>query len=396
MTTRARRDRRSLDDHVYELAERALERGATWDQIGEAIDTATREGGKIVGEHLRGELPKMIREHASDRRRFERNLRRRWGDALDLYYAVYVGCIEVAEEHSERQRPEAAAADDYRFEAIARLQARACVFASEIYALLRTGHAVGAEARARTLHEIAVTGYVLKDGTVDDAERYLHHADADNLRRALAFQPHATRLGFDPITDDEMEEMRAELEELKARFGPGFTAQYGWAEPIVGKSDPTFRDLERHVSLDHLRPYYQWFSDAVRGREGGGVEHRRAWAARRLSDGAEELRASRPCADGDDIAISDHYDIRARRALGRRSRVGARGRRPQEGSRGVVRRGEQEARGGRSSDRLGRPGRVAHRTRNLPRREISERSSILRDVAGDPSMVYALFLARTR
>jgi hypothetical protein len=42
------------------------------------------------------------------------------------------------------------------------------------------------------------------------------------------------------------------------------------------------------------------------------------------------------------------------------------------------------------------PGRVAHLTRNLPRREISERSSILRDVAGDPSMVYALFLARTR
>ena len=205
----------------------------------------------------------MIREHARFRRRFERNLQKRWSPALNLYYAVYVACEEVGSEYADRNRATAVADRDFRFEALVRLHARACTVASEIFALLRTGHALGASARARTLHEIAVTGYVLAAGTVADAERYLLHEVAERWKRARQYQAVAARLGEEPLSSEKMAEIERSLDVLVDRFGSQFTRPYGWAVPIVGQPRPTFRDLENHVGLDHLRPYYQWFSESV-------------------------------------------------------------------------------------------------------------------------------------
>jgi hypothetical protein len=258
-----RRPERTLDDVIAEGAEKALRAGKSWDDIGEAIRRGTEDSGVILADALRRLMPRMIRQHSRVRRRFERNLRRRWRAALDLYYAFYVGCLEVGEEFSNRVADDAAAANDYQFEALRRLHARACVVASEVFALLRTGHAAGAGARARTLHEIAVVGYVLKQGTAGDSERYLLHAVADAWRRALVFQAMAHRLGEEPLSSDEMDAMRDDLARLTTRFGPEFARPFGWAVPLVGKPRPTFRDLEEHVALDHIRPYYQWFSEAV-------------------------------------------------------------------------------------------------------------------------------------
>jgi hypothetical protein len=41
------------------------------------------------------------------------------------------------------------------------------------------------------------------------------------------------------------------------------SGMYGWASSIVGNPSPTFRDLEVRAGISHLRPYYQWYSDAV-------------------------------------------------------------------------------------------------------------------------------------
>lgn len=71
---------------------------------------------------------------------------------------------------------------DYLFEALTGLHARACRVAVEIHHLLAGGFPMGALARCRTLHEIAVTMMILADfGCMDEhpdlAERFLLHED---------------------------------------------------------------------------------------------------------------------------------------------------------------------------------------------------------------------------
>lgn len=103
----------------------------------------------------------MLRDHGRVRRRFERNLLKCWGKALDSLEVVYVAALEAGADFNDRQRAGAAEDGDLVFEALVGLHARACVAASEVSSLLRTGHAAGALARWRTLHECAVISSVI-------------------------------------------------------------------------------------------------------------------------------------------------------------------------------------------------------------------------------------------
>src|SRR5437867_2622860 len=99
-----RRDQhRSLDDMIEELAGRALAAGASDETISDAVHRATQESGVVLAAELEKRMPKMVREHRKFQRRFERRLRARWGRALDLFYAVYVSCLELGEEINRRR-----------------------------------------------------------------------------------------------------------------------------------------------------------------------------------------------------------------------------------------------------------------------------------------------------
>lgn len=47
------------------------------------------------------------------------------------------------------------------------------------------------------------------------------------------------------------------------KYGPEFKGRYGWAAPALGRPCDQFEPLERHVKLDHLRPYYRMASYPV-------------------------------------------------------------------------------------------------------------------------------------
>jgi hypothetical protein len=68
-----------------------------------------------------------------------------------------------------------------------RLHSRACLVASEVRALLASGHPFGAQARWRTLHELGVVAFILRMSDKEVAERYLLHevAQADYNARDL-------------------------------------------------------------------------------------------------------------------------------------------------------------------------------------------------------------------
>jgi len=73
----------------------------------------------------------------------------------------------------------------------------------------------------------------------------------------LIYQEHCEKLGYDPLTDDELNELKKEYDLLINRFGTIFKKEYGWAYPTIDSKNPTFRDIEKAVGLKHLRPYYK-------------------------------------------------------------------------------------------------------------------------------------------
>jgi uncharacterized protein DUF5677 len=233
--------------------------GATEDEVSEWVKRLTRDSGARLSQVLAQRAPAMARKWRRAQRGFERRLVKRWHKALELFLAVYVSCLEFGAAFSARYD----VAGSYRLQALVRVHGRSCLTASEVYSLLRTGHANGAMARARALHEHAVVAFVLAEGSEVDAERFLEHSVVGNYRRAVEFQRLAEQLGYEPFSELEMERISSEYERACARWGCEFRHQYGWASTLVGSRRPTFRDLELHVGLDHLRPYYQWYSDAV-------------------------------------------------------------------------------------------------------------------------------------
>jgi len=90
-----------------------------------------------------------------------------------MFEAVLELSMQLGETYNRVHRRSAARRQDFVFEALTRLHARALLTASEVLALLRTGHASGANARWRTMHEISVVAQFLSKHGGPTAERYL-------------------------------------------------------------------------------------------------------------------------------------------------------------------------------------------------------------------------------
>jgi hypothetical protein len=228
---------------------------------------------RFVGRLLH-DMPRMLRHRQKFARGFERRLQKRWGRALDLYRACLEVSLESGSDFNEKHRPAAAEEGDFLFEALTRLHARACTTAFEVLALLRSGFAeYGANARWRTLHELAVIANVLVDAddARDLAERYLLHGDAETARDAPIFQQHAAALGYEPLSDEEMRNANETLALLTARFGHTYAARNGWAALLFEGRAPTFSQLEEQAKMAHMLPVVsQHEPPRPRGLQGHG------------------------------------------------------------------------------------------------------------------------------
>ena len=269
------RRRRSFDEHLYEVAaERmsgALAAGVDEDvavaMAGEVFSEALDESVPRVTEKFIRAAPRMLRWHRRHQRAFERRLRKHWGKALDLYFAVAVSAEEAGATFDSTHRPAAAERQDFVFEALTGLHARACRTAFEVHRLLSSGFPKGALSRCRTLHELAVTSIVIgehgrKAAHSDLAERFLLHEVVMGYKDVLVYQENCKTLGYEPFNDADMAEMKRSHDDLIQRYGGAFGKPYGWASGLDGP-EPTFRDLEKLAELTHLRGHYRWASHEV-------------------------------------------------------------------------------------------------------------------------------------
>ncbi len=209
------------------------------------------------------DLPIFIKNEHKWQIEFENRLYEHWKKPFDLLEFFIHNSLEVGRIFNEKNRPFAAKNNDYVFEALIRLHAHACLVSQEILVLMKRGYADGANARWLTLNEIAVISFFIKKHGNDVAERYLLYQYIESCKAMREYQKYASRLGYSPYSDEEIENMVNIRKKLIERFGRNFSNNNGWAAEILKKNSPQFIDLAQTANLDHLYPLFKMASNAV-------------------------------------------------------------------------------------------------------------------------------------
>jgi hypothetical protein len=221
---------RVLDEHIENLPQE--------------LEKLSKEAAETILENLRQCAPDTPREHNEFKQGFEHRLGQRWGEAFDLLKMFTVIAFEAGEDFNEEFREAAVEEQDYQFDVLTRLHARACQITNEILTLLTSGYADGAHARWRSIHEIAVVRFFVSKFGENVAERYLLHNNIESYKAALQYQRHQAQLGYEPISEQEMANIQSSYQRLIDHYGTSYANSYGWASQALGKAKPTFNDIE--------------------------------------------------------------------------------------------------------------------------------------------------------
>jgi Family of unknown function (DUF5677) len=269
---------------VHQIMQRGVGLEQAFELAVPALHQALDEVTPQVARDLVHRAPRILRHHKRANRRFERRLRKQWGQALDRFYAIVVFAEEIGRELYGLHLKEV---DDEElhpvFDALIGLYARACRVAREVHHLLSGGFPFGALARSRTLHELAVITIVIADYGRDEAhadlaDRFLQHAWIARYSDAEEYQKSRPALGQKPISDEDMARMKEQYDLLLEQYGQAYGRPYGWAIGVDDKPGaPSFRRLERVADLSHVRWHYTQQSHEVHadasGWESNVLEH---------------------------------------------------------------------------------------------------------------------------
>lgn len=250
----------ALEPSLRELLEGGHDPAPVKQLLGEAIKRAypdaIEKSGKRLAARLRARAPHLA-ERRADERAFKRRLANTWKEAFTLYEIVLICANEAGSEFNQAHRTRAAKEQDFVFEALVRLHSQACLVAAETFELLKGGYPHGAHARWRTLHELAVFAAIIGERRRDVAERFLLHDAIENAAVMETYQAKCARLGYEPLSDGEMAQIRTRKAAAIQRFGKPFADRYGWSAGLFNKP-PRFRELEERAGLDHMHPFYDW------------------------------------------------------------------------------------------------------------------------------------------
>lgn len=254
-------------ENMDEQCERLIEEFD--ENVTRAIPEIVKELSPIYLASLKRRSRRMLREHRKEQKTFESRLLKKWKKGIDLLEMLVVIALEAGEDFNESNRPKAAEQNDYVFEALVRLHARGCQVASEVLALLKSGHADGAHARWRTIHEIAVVSFFIGSHGNELAERYLLHGTIEEFRAATHFRRHCEALGYEDLTEAEFKKIKSAKESLVERYGANYGTLYGWAADVLGIGKPNFSQIEAKAGFDHFRPFYKMASHNIHANPKG-------------------------------------------------------------------------------------------------------------------------------
>jgi hypothetical protein len=227
-------------------------------RLEELFDTLPEALGAALLERLKANTADMLADRYSARSGFVKRQREKWGTAFDKLKALVEAASESGSEFVQQFAAEAADKHDFLFDALARLHARACLIANEVLWLMEGGFASGAMARWRTLHEVAVIAYFLREHGQDAAERNLHHEAIEAYHAADQYQKHCGTLGKEALPATTIERLEIAQSDLCTRFGqPYGRSEWGWAAAALKSASVSFTQNEKSVNMDHMRPYFK-------------------------------------------------------------------------------------------------------------------------------------------
>jgi hypothetical protein len=240
--------------------------------IGNEVEPISNSVAKILYKALRKRMNHMLRSQRRAYKGFEKRHYLRWKEGIDFLEAFMVLAYELGANFNQQYRIEASNTQDYLFEALTRLHARAVQIGFEVLLLLSKGFADGAHARWRSAHEIAIVSNFLATNGQDVAKRYLDYEVIESYEAMRQFQKYAESLGYDKFPEEDLAHLRKICESLAEKYGPSYYNEHkynehGWAAKALGKEGRKDRvkisDIEKAVELDHYRPYYRMASQNI-------------------------------------------------------------------------------------------------------------------------------------
>jgi len=240
-------------------------------RLPDIIQTATEDMSRDVLAYLKRKWRAESRLQRRELAGFRKRLYGRWMAPLEGLRMLLTMSRELGDSVNQeiRRSPDAESRKNL-IEVLTRSHARACQIVEEILCLLEGGFSDGAMARWRTLHEIAVVASFVAAHGEDLAERYVLHQAVESKRAADDYQKCQPHLGYEPLAAKEIKAVQKAYDAVIAKFGPEFgKGDYGWAGYHLGKTQPTFKDIETAAGIDHLRAHYRMASHNVHANPKG-------------------------------------------------------------------------------------------------------------------------------
>lgn len=226
-----------------------------------------------------------------------------WGHSLDLFELQINTAVEIT-SHFDISKLNNYDDNIDLFDALQRLQGRACLISNEILALLRAGYTDGAYARWRTLHETMVLSYFLSDkdyGGNETAKRYLDYSIVNDKKEAEIFNDYASLLDEEKINNTKLLELDSEVKKLKLQYGEDFTkGDYNWALNVIkpkNKNFIQFWEIEKVIDFKYIKPFYKSASNNIHTGSSSLYFHRGLPAeyADKILMGASSFGIETPC-----------------------------------------------------------------------------------------------------
>lgn len=186
--------------------------------------------------------------------------------SLDAAIAVAQACLRITNRRLRLGVP-----DDVAY-VVNTLGVRAQATCHEISSLLRAGFPAGAQARWRTLYEVAVTSSVLMLGNRYTASRFKNHRWVMLARDRDRDRDHE----LEPTPWPDRHSPEVMRTRLIRRYGPEYAEQYGWASLVtrswLNVKRPRWYHLEKVADLaDGHRPRVKQAHHAVHVDSLGGI-----------------------------------------------------------------------------------------------------------------------------
>jgi len=233
------------------------------------IDSASQGISLTILTSLKKKWRSERRLQRRDMDGFRKRLDQRWGAGLEGLRMLVTIAREFGDGFNKDGRAAAGGSHSQTFDVLTRLHARACQVTEEVICLLASGFADGAIGRWRTMHEIASVAFLIGQHGDSLAKRYVEHQIVEARAAALQYRKHERRLGQEPISDGEFDNIEKAYQSALQTYGEAFGEQYGWAAEHIGKKRPSIANIQEAAGIDYLSPYYKMASHNVHANPKG-------------------------------------------------------------------------------------------------------------------------------